>query len=454
MSNSDPANALAEQAAEDVLQDELVSLRAQVAQLTAAGHELISTQTRMQSLLHRATDAIIQFEADGTVSSFNSAAERVFDYAEIEMMHQKATQLFDLPEAFRDNVPGYLLAYARKTREQYEQPLVGLRRDGSEVLLEVSVAEIASQDLVLFDDFSDAASASDAGYEAFLCILRDVTERKRIDEELRRHREELEQLVDEQTREIRNAKDEAERANQAKSEFLANMSHELRTPMHAILSYSEFGQKKLTSAKPEKLGQYFDRIHTAGGRLLEMINDLLDLAKAEAGRQIYDIRDNDLDAMLRAVLTEYEGIAEKRKLSLRYVPGIEDQHADFDPEKLGQVVRNLLSNALKFSPEGGVIEIATSDVDLVSGDAVHVPGVEFCVRDQGAGVPDEELDTIFDKFVQSSRNRKGAGGTGLGLAISREVVHAHKGTITASNNADGGACFRVRIPRNPPPPTT
>ena len=439
----------AQQMAHELMEDELASLRAQVAQLTASGHELISTQTRMQSLLHRATDAIIQFEADGTVSAFNSAAERIFDYAEIEMLHQKATQLFALPPAYAEDVPGFLLDYVRSTPDHYEQPLTGLRRDGTPVQLEVSVAEIASQDLMLFDDFSEdeAGAAAETGYEAFLCILRDITERKRIDEELRRHREELEQLVDEQTREIIAAKDDAERANQAKSEFLASMSHELRTPMHAILSYSEFGQKKLNTAKLEKLGQYFERINSAGGRLLGMINDLLDLAKAEAGRQIYDIGDNDLDGMIRTVLNEYEGLADKRGLSIDYRNALQDQRMDFDPEKLGQAVRNLMSNALKFSPDGGEIRMDVSDC-LLDG---AVEAVEISVLDQGRGIPEEELEAVFDKFVQSSRNDKSAGGTGLGLAISREVVKAHHGSIGASNDpAMGGACFRIVIPRRQP----
>ena len=447
MAPIDPANSLAEPMADESIGDELQALRAQVTQLTAAGNELISTQTRLQSLLHRATDAILQFDADATVSSFNSAAERIFDYSEIEMLHQKATRLFDLPPAFTDNVPGYLLHYVRTEFDQYENPLVGLRRDGSEVLLQVSVAEIAPQDLVLFDDFSDAVEDDVGSYEAILCILHDITDRKRNDEELRRYREELEHLVDEQTQEIRRAKEDAEHANQAKSEFLANMSHELRTPMHAILSYSEFGTKKLRTAKLAKLGEYFDRIHNAGDRLLGMINDLLDLAKAEAGRQVYSIRANDVDAMLRAVMAEFDSLAEKKHLVLRYVSRIDEPGADFDAEKLAQVVRNLLSNAVKFSPEGGDILIETRDVVIDSERHGEVHAVELCVHDQGDGIPEDELEAVFDKFVQSSRNKNSSGGTGLGLALSREIVAAHHGTIAVRNVPGGGACFQVLLPR-------
>ena len=128
-------------------------------------------------------------------------------------------------------------------------------------MLEVSVAEIGSSDLMLFDDFAEEASPEgEKSFEAFLCILHDITDRKAIDAELAHHRNHLEELVEEQTQAIRQAKELAEQASQSKSEFLANMSHELRTPMHAILSYSDFGLKKFSTAKPEKIKQYFDII--------------------------------------------------------------------------------------------------------------------------------------------------------------------------------------------------
>ena len=153
----------------------------------------------------------------------------------------------------------------RRIRDQYDTPLIGLRRDGTPVLLEVSIAEIAADDLMLFDDFSDQLPAHrSTGYEAFLCILRDITERKRIDEELRQHRE-TPRKPGGQSRSKRSVtqSDQAERANLAKSEFLANMSHELRTPMHAILSYSDLG-RKAGDGETGKAGQYFSRINGAG----------------------------------------------------------------------------------------------------------------------------------------------------------------------------------------------
>jgi PAS domain S-box-containing protein len=440
------ADAVADSESVASLRAELAALREQIAHLTLSGHELISTQTRMQSLLHRATDAIIQFESDGTISSFNSAAERIFDYSEIELLHRHGEQLFHLPPQFEHNVPAYLLNYMRDTANQYDMPLIGIKRDGSPVLLEVSVAEIETDDLVLFDDFSEADTDGGGAYEAFLCILRDITERKHIDEELRLHREDLEALVEEQVEEIRLAQEEAERANHAKSEFLASMSHELRTPMHAILSYSDFGLKKSATAKPEKIEQYFSRINTAGRRLLDMINDLLDLSKAEAGRLSYDFVVADLHAVVETVMVEFESLSEQRRIQVECDQRLADPLLEMDTERIGQVIRNLLSNALKFSPEGGAVTITCRDATI---DGVHglLPAVLLQVADEGPGIPGGELESVFDKFVQSSRNDKQSGGTGLGLAISREIVDAHQGRIAARNNPGCGACFEMLLPR-------
>ncbi len=424
---------------------ELQALRAQVEQLTSAGHELVNTQTRLQSLLHNASDAIIQFESDGTISSFNRAAERIFDVAEIEVLYQTGSRLFDLPEAFADNLPGFLSHYVHTTEDQYATPLVARRPDGSERLLQVSIAEIASNDLLLFDDsFEDDGIGADDGngFEAFLCILHDITARKAADRELEAHREHLEELVEAQVQEIRAAKELAEQASQAKSEFLANMSHELRTPMHAILSYSELGRKKHASAAPEKLAQYFERIHSAGDRLLEMINDLLDLAKAEAGRLQYEMSEADIGGMIEPILQEYEALAEQKRLRLLYRPSATPARWYMDPARIAQVVRNYLSNALKFSPEGGEIRLETG-VDPRRGC------LRLRVLDQGRGIPEDELETVFEKFTQGSHNRRQDGGTGLGLAICREIAAAHGGRVAAANNPEGGACFLLELPPDP-----
>lgn len=437
----------------DDLLNEVRQLKSQVGELTMAGHKLVSTQTQMQSLLHNSSDAIIEFNTDGAIMTFNSAAERIFGYTEIELMYQPADLLFPCPEKFVGNIPAWLAYYNRTVENQFDNPLVGLSKKNEELLFEVSVALIQSADLVLFDDFGEDGEVDDevqdiSSFDAFLCILHDITERKAIDEELLRHQDELEDLVDEQTIEIRQAKEDAERASDAKSEFLASMSHELRTPMHAILSYSNFGVTKFEKATPEKIKQYFERIQTAGGRLLGMINDLLDLAKAEAGRLTYDMKEVQLSGVVQPLLDEYESLFEKQGLELYFDHPEFDTWGCFDPDRIGVVLRNFLSNAIKFTPSGKGIFILISEDQLQHPDSSQIhDALRLTVRDQGKGIPEDELKLVFEAYAQSRTNQKSAGGTGLGLAISQEIIHHHKGRIFAEINEDNGADFVFVIPR-------
>jgi len=226
-------------------------------------------------------------------------------------------------------------------------------------------------------------------------------------------------------------------ANQAKSEFLANMSHELRTPLHSILSFASFGTKKYTNAKPEKLLDYFNRIKKSGQTLLELLNDLLDLAKLESKKVMFAFEPSDLGVLVRSVTNELDTLLSERNLSIRHEVSKFDGEVTLDIDKIKRVLRNLLDNAIKFSPEGGTIDVAVCRVDS---------SVRVSVRDQGPGIPQDELEAVFDKFIQSSKTKTGAGGTGLGLAICQEIVAAHKGRIWAEDRPEGGAVFSFEIP--------
>lgn len=255
---------------------------------------------------------------------------------------------------------------------------------------------------------------------------------------LKKERDFLEEKVAERTEDYKKAKEEADRANQKKSEFLAHMTHELRTPLHGILGYSQLAIDKPEELSKENTQKYFKRIVSAGDRLLLLINDLLDLSKQEAGHVEYNFIPATLSKLTHVILDELDALILEKNISVNYTdPGFDDL-VWLDSEKILQVIRNLMSNAIKFSHERGRIDISIEEENNY---------LVFAIADHGIGIPDEELNAVFDKFVQSSKTKTWSGGTGLGLSICYHIIKDHKGKIWAENNPDGGATFRFTLPR-------
>jgi len=239
-------------------------------------------------------------------------------------------------------------------------------------------------------------------------------------------------------REIEEKGREIEIANKHKSEFLANMSHELRTPLNAIIGFSEALLEKMFGEINEKQKDYLQDIHSSGQHLLSLINDILDLAKVEAGRMELNLGTFDLPAAIANALTLIRERAMRHGIGLSVEVDSRLGELNADERKLKQILLNLLSNAVKFTPEGGKIKVVARRVDDM---------VEIAVSDMGIGIALKDQATVFEEFKQvgSDYTRK-AEGTGLGLALTRKLVELHGGTIRLESEPGKGSTFTFTLP--------
>jgi PAS domain S-box-containing protein len=240
--------------------------------------------------------------------------------------------------------------------------------------------------------------------------------------------------------ELKASRDHAENANQAKSQFLAKMSHELRTPMHAINSFTKLALKQDIDEKTER---FLSNISDSTDRLTKLLNDLLDLSKLEAGKMQVHPELNDIAVIVNDTLSALSSLLNDKhiKIDTRNLQSVE---AHFDKSLIIQLLTNLLSNAIKFSPEHSVITLSSS---ITSHD--DQPCVQVEVEDQGVGIPADEVDTIFNPFIQSAHAKEKSGGTGLGLAICQEIIDLHGGHLSVQSPPPGkkvGAVFSFQIP--------
>lgn len=251
----------------------------------------------------------------------------------------------------------------------------------------------------------------------------DITERKKIETAMRL------------------AKEEAERANTSKSLFLSNMSHELRTPLHGILSYAQFGMKKIEKVDKEKLKKYFTQINSSGERLKILLDDLLDISMLEAGKMEMVFKQEDVLNIIESCVSEQQALIDNRFITVRIDAADNLPVVVCDGNRIGQVIMNLLSNAIKFTPDHSVVMIKIN-TDTIEAEEV----LKVSMADQGPGVPSSDHKVIFDKFVQSTHPEKEISGTGLGLAITRELINYHYGKIWYQDAEGGGANFVFTLP--------
>jgi signal transduction histidine kinase len=238
-------------------------------------------------------------------------------------------------------------------------------------------------------------------------------------------------------REIADKSAQLEAASRHKSEFLANMSHELRTPLNAIIGFSEVLSEGMFGEINEKQTEYLKDILESGRHLLSLINDILDLSKIEAGRMELEETGFDLPQAIDNAVTLVRERAHRRGISLH--TGVDGRLGEIraDERKVKQVLLNLLSNALKFTPEGGRVEVRAGVVDNMT---------EISVIDTGVGIAPQDQEAVFEEFRQVGTADKKVEGTGLGLALSRKFIELHGGRIWVTSEVGNGSTFTFTLP--------
>jgi len=387
-------------------------------QITQRNTALTETTSFLNNVLESSTEySIIAKDLHGSILTWNTGAQRNYGYSAEEMVGKGNTSWLHTPEDLANGRVQALFdqAFATgKTEDVFERR----RKSGERFTAMVS--------MTLRRD----AAGTPIGY---LLISKDITEQKRLEEQLRRKNEELEEQYQ-----------RVQEANRLKSEFLANMSHELRTPLNAIIGFSELMFDGRVGGLAAEHREFIGDILASARHLLQLINDVLDLAKVEAGKMEFEPETVELGRLIGEVRDVLRPMLAQRRVTL--VTEIEPttERIVTDAGKLKQVLYNYLSNALKFSHEGGEVILRTR--------AQGADRVRLEVEDHGIGIRPEDLGRLFGEFQQLDASAaKRRQGTGLGLALTRRMVEAQGGEVGVSSEYGKGSVFYAELPREASP---
>ena len=351
--------------------------------------------------------AIFVLDPEGHVLTWNPGAERIKGWTAPEIVGRHFSNFYPEEDKAWDK-PGMELRVASKVG-RFEDEGWRIRKDGTSFWANVIITALRDETGTLV---------------GFAKVTRDLTERRAAEQ-----------------RAIADARRvaQAEASNRAKSEFLAAMSHELRTPLNAIGGYVDLLAMGVRGPVSEEQHRDLERIRSSQKHLLAIINDLLNFSRIESGRLAYDIEPLQLGHVLAEVQPMIGPQAMQKQIELTWPEPDAELTVSADAAKLQQILLNLLSNAVKFTPSGGRIAIGHDASD----DDVCVT-----VADTGVGIPAEQIESIFEPFVQLGRGFSSPGeGTGLGLAISRDLARAMRGDITVRSTVGRGSIFTLKLPR-------
>ncbi len=373
----------------EALQREVAERTRSEEALTRQALAILESEVRLRAIFSNAFDGILTLDSNGRVQTANPAAEQLFGARGEDMKRRAIDEL--IPEIrYKDAAPSLVCE------------LAGRRSDGREFPASLSLER------------------TETGLEAmYICLVRDNTAAQAA------------------RRALEEAKDAAEGANKAKSEFLSSMSHELRTPMNAILGFAQLLQTDPDQPLSATQKESVDQIARAGWHLLQLINDVLDLAKIEAGKIEAILDDVTLDDVMGECLSLIAPLADKHGIELVDQASASGLHVHADYTRLKQVVLNLLSNAIKYNRPNGSVALEVGAADGLC---------EIAIVDTGVGLTAEQINRIFEPFTRVAVHRDEIEGTGIGLTITRKLVALMGGEIGVSSTPDEGSRFWVKLP--------
>jgi len=352
--------------------------------------QLEESEKRVSAVLDNVVDGIITLDSYGEILSINSAVTEIFGYQKNEVVGKPVSIL--LPPTKRSVLMAPIVGYAQDkdmSNLDVELEIEGLRKNG-----EVFPGESAISLVPLEED------------EIFAVIFRDITKRKEVD--------------------------------RLKSEFVSTVSHELRTPLTSILGSLKLIKGGALGEVLEKTGSMIDIAEKNTQRLINLVNDILDMEKLNSGRLEYQFQEVNLAELVHESIESNKGFADEFKVALDYVPHDGPLAVWGDPSRLDQVLANLLSNAIKFSPENSTVSIHAT----LNNNTVRVE-----VRDKGPGISDEDRPLVFRRFSQiDASDTRNVGGKGLGLSISKAIIGKHQGIIDFDSTPGEGTTFYFELP--------
>ncbi|CAA0103174.1 PAS domain-containing sensor histidine kinase [Zhongshania aliphaticivorans] len=357
---------------------------------------------RTKAILDTIVDGVITISDRGLIETVNPAAEKIFGYRLDELSGKNVSML--MPNPYRAEHDQYLNNYLSTGEKQIigiGREVTGLRKNGSTFPLELAISEMEVN-----------------GQRMFTGIVRDISERKETEDQLRSAM----RRVHEQ---------------QIKDEFIATVSHELRTPLTSIKASLELIIGGAIDKKSSQADMLINIAHKNSDRLLLLINDILDISKIESEKMQFNRQDIRVKPFLETAIFDNQAYAEKHQVKFILKQCPDSLYINVDPDRLMQVMSNLMSNAAKFSNQNSVVEISAYKVDN---------SVRIAVSDKGRGIPNDFQNRVFDKFTQAdTSDKREMNGTGLGLHISKAIVEQHNGALSFISTPDKGSEFYIDL---------